>query len=84
MSDEIFTGVMTSIQKHKTNVPSDINIITMSDGFFPKLYYPQVAYVETSGYKLAKLAYEKMKNIIRDKAEPSEYLLEPVLVKSYT
>jgi LacI family transcriptional regulator len=81
MSDEIFTGVMVSIQKHKTKVPTDINILTMSDGFFPKLYYPQVSYVETSGYKLAKLSYEKMKFIIKDKAEPKEFLLDPILVK---
>ncbi|MFY8126893.1 MAG: LacI family DNA-binding transcriptional regulator [Chitinophagaceae bacterium] len=81
MSDEIFTGVMLSVQKHKINIPSDMNIITMSDGFFPKLYCPQVTYVETSGYKLAKLAYEKMRNTIKDKAVPNEYLLEPILVK---
>lgn len=82
MSDEIFTGVMLSIQKHKRNIPKDIDIITMSDGFFPKLYFPRITYVETSGYKLAKLAYEKMKDTIKDKATPKEYLLEPSLVKS--
>ncbi len=60
MSDEILTGVMKSIQKKKLNIPYDVSIIAISNGFIPKLYYPEITYVETSGYKLGKLAFSSM------------------------
>jgi LacI family transcriptional regulator len=60
MSDEILTGVMKAIQKKKLNIPQDIGVIGISNGHLPKLYYPEITYVETSGYKLGKLAFSGM------------------------
>ena len=60
MSDEILVGVMKCVQKKKLKIPKDISIISISNGFFPKLYYPEITYVETSGYKLGKNAFECM------------------------
>ena len=60
MSDEILTGVMKSIQKKKLNIPEDVSIIAISNGLIPKLYYPEITYVETSGYKLGKVAFSSM------------------------
>lgn len=64
MSDEILIGVMKSLQKMKITIPNETSVIALSDGFFPKLYYPEITYVETSGYKLGKLAHERMMDCI--------------------
>jgi LacI family transcriptional regulator len=60
MSDEILMGVMKAIQKLKLKIPNDISVIAISNGFIPTLFYPQITYVETSGYKLGKLAFKQM------------------------
>lgn len=60
MSDEILAGTMKAAQKLKLNIPDEVGIITISDGFLPKLYYPEIHYTETSGYKLGKLAFRRM------------------------
>ncbi|MEJ8841693.1 LacI family DNA-binding transcriptional regulator [Lacibacter sp. H375] len=72
MSDEILTGVMKSVQKLKIGVPQQTGIISLSDGFFPKLYYPEITFVETSGYQLGKLACERMMQCVKGKEEPKE------------
>ena len=72
MSDEILMGVMKSVQKLKIEVPQQTGIITLSDGFFPKLYYPEITYVETSGYRLGKLACERMMECVNGKEEAKE------------
>ena len=41
-------------------MPEDIAVISISNGFIPKLYYPEITYAETSGYKLGKLAFSSM------------------------
>ena len=56
MSDEILTGVMKVVQKLKINMPEELGVIAISDGYIPKLYWPDIAYAETSGFKLGKLA----------------------------
>lgn len=60
MSDEILMGVMKAIQRKNLQVPRDISVITISNGEIPKLYYPEITYVETSGSKLGKLAFSRM------------------------
>lgn len=60
MSDEILTGVMKAIQKLQIKVPHEVGVIAISDGFIPRLYYPEITYIETSGFKLAKLAFNRM------------------------
>ncbi len=72
MSDEILMGVMKSVQKLKIEVPQQTGIITLSDGFFPKLYYPEITYIETSGYRLGKLACERMMECVKGKEEAKE------------
>lgn len=72
MSDEILIGVMKSLQKMNISIPGDTGVIVMSDGFFPKLYYPEITYIETSGYKLGKLAFEKMMTCLNGSTDISE------------
>ncbi len=80
MSDEILTGVMISMQKHTKR--KNVEIICMSDGYFPSLYFPSITYVETSGYKLAKQSYNVMTQIIQNNIPAKEYFVEPILVES--
>ncbi len=72
MSDEILMGVMKSVQRLKIEVPQQTGIIALSDGFFPKLYYPEITFVETSGYRLGKLACERMMECVKGKEEAKE------------
>ena len=75
MSDEILTGVMKTIQKMKLQLPGDTGVIALSDGLYPKLYYPEITYIETSGYKLGKLAFERMMECLIGNTEPKELFI---------
>ena len=76
MSDEILIGVMKAVQVHRLKVPDEIGIVSISnDGFIPRLYAPEITYIETSGYKLGKLAFER----IRDHMEGKHFYRELIL-----
>lgn len=71
MTDEILIAVMKSLQILGIKTPADIGVLCMSNGFFPKLYHPEVTYVETSGTKLGQAALEHMFSILKgDKKSP--------------
>lgn len=81
MSDEILTGVMKSIQKNRLRIPEDISIIAISNGFLPKLYYPEITYVKTSGYELGKLAFTTMLACLGGSTFIQEVTTDAVLVE---
>jgi LacI family transcriptional regulator len=81
MSDEILCGVMKAIQEEKKVIPKDVSVIAISDGFVPKLYFPEITYVETSGYKLGKAAFAKMLYSIEDHHHFEEITVAAKLVK---
>ena len=81
MSDEILVGVMKAIQKAQLQIPTDIAVIAISNGFIPKLYYPEITYVETSGYKLGKLAFSSMMACMAGSAFMQELTIESMLVE---
>ncbi|MDI9364951.1 MAG: LacI family DNA-binding transcriptional regulator [Flavobacterium sp.] len=82
MSDEIMVGAMKALQILQLSVPRHVSIITISnDGFYPKLYHPEITYIETSGYKLGKLAFETMIKAINGDKTIQEYDVAPVLVE---
>ena len=80
MSDEILIGVMKELQIHEIKVPDMVSVISLSNGFIPTLYYPVVSYVETSGYKLGKLAYTQMLACISGNKQIQELSVKPVYV----
>ncbi len=81
MSDEILFGVIKAIQILKIKMPDEISLITISnDGFIPKLFEPEITYVETSGHDLGKLAFKRMKDYLAGKTFIQEVLLQPKLV----
>ncbi len=81
MSDEILIGAMKALEQLKLKVPDDVSVITLSNGFFPKLYWPEITYVETSGYKLGKLAYTRMMDYIEGNTADQELIVESILVE---
>jgi LacI family transcriptional regulator len=81
MSDEILTGAMKAIQKAGLKIPEDIGVIAISNGFIPKLYFPEITYVETSGYKLGKLAFSSMMACMAGSTFIQELTIESLLVE---
>ncbi|MGD1958671.1 MAG: LacI family DNA-binding transcriptional regulator [Fulvivirga sp.] len=66
MTDEILIGAMKSLQVLGLKAPSDIGVLCMSNGFFPKLYHPEITYIETSGKKLGKTALNYMFSLLKN------------------
>ncbi|RXK60869.1 LacI family transcriptional regulator [Lacibacter luteus] len=81
MSDEILVGLMKCVQQLHIKVPSQTGIIALSDGYFPKIYYPEITYVETSGYRLGKLACERMMECLKGKEETTELFVSSRFVE---
>ena len=81
MSDEILMGVMKAIQKKSLKIPNDISVITISNGEMPKLYFPEITYVETSGLKLGKLAFSSMMACLGGSTFIQELTIESLLVE---
>jgi LacI family transcriptional regulator len=81
MSDEILCGTMKAIQQLGMKVPVDISVIAISNGFIPKLYYPEITYAETSGHKMGKLAYTRMMSCLAGSTFIQLLSVESVLVE---
>ena len=81
MGDLILIGVMHAVHKLKLKVPEDIGIIGISNGLIPTMYDPQVTYVETSGFKLGKLAFKQMLSCLKNTETAEEVMLESSLVE---
>lgn len=81
MSDEILIGVMKAVQIKKLLVPRQVSIIAISNGFFPTLYYPEITYIETSGYKLGSMAMNKFLQVVNENTLQRSELLQPVYVQ---
>ncbi len=81
MSDELLIGAMRSIQRSGLQIPQDISILAISNGFIPGLYYPEITYVETSGYELGKLAIKRMLENMGELTAPRSIILPSRLVE---
>lgn len=81
MGDLILMGVMQAIHELKLRVPEDISVISISNGFIPTLFSPVITYVETSGYKLGKLAFDQMLKSLQQKTISEEVFIEALLVE---
>lgn len=79
MSDEILIGAMKALQVLSVRIPEEVSVIAISNGFFPKLYYPEITYVETSAYKLGKLVFQRMMDYVAGQKSPVEVRAEAVL-----
>jgi len=81
MSDEILTGVMKAVQQKRIKVPDQLGIITISnDGFIPRLYDPEITYIETSGRQLGIMAFKRMLEHLEGKRFYRELVVPAQLV----
>ncbi len=81
MSDEILAGAMKAIQRAGLKIPDDIAVIAISNGFIPKLYFPEITYVETSGDELGRLAFSSMMACLDGSTFTQELTTVSVLVE---
>lgn len=81
MGDLILIGVMRAIHELNLKVPDDVAVIGISNGFIPTMYNPTITYVETSGYKLGKLAFAQMLGRLRNETVSEIVCVESMLVK---
>jgi LacI family transcriptional regulator len=81
MSDDILIGAMKAIQTLHLRLPDDLGLIAISDGVVPHFYYPEITYIETSGYKLAKMAFSRMLACIAGSTYVRELKIEATLVE---
>jgi LacI family transcriptional regulator len=81
MGDMNLVGAMKAIQELKLNIPDDIGVVAISNGFIPKLFNPQITYVETSGSKLGKLAFAQMMKRLKHEPADENVCVPSVLVE---
>jgi LacI family transcriptional regulator len=81
MSDEILQGVMRGVMELGISYPKNLGIIAISEGDIPKLYYPEITYIETSGKKLADNCYNAMKKLLNKEDVELDTLVPSVLVE---
>lgn len=81
MSDEILIGVMKALQENNLRPPTPIAVIAISNGFIPKLFHPEITYVETSGKQLGELAFARMLQCTEGTLPPEEIILASKLVE---
>lgn len=80
MSDEILIGAHKAIARAGLAIPADISLIAISNGYIPKLYVPEITYVETSGHKLGKLAFNALIDCMENETTAKELITEALLV----
>lgn len=81
MGDLILIGVMYAIHELQLKMPEQIAVIGISNGLIPTMYNPKITYVETSGYKLGKLAFMQMLSCLKNGPSSDEVFLESMLVE---
>jgi LacI family transcriptional regulator len=86
--DVIFAWVISTSWHHvrqfinsSSKYPDEIAIISISNGLIPTLYDPKITYVETSGYKLGKLAFSQMHSCLKNLETEEEVIVESILVE---
>lgn len=67
MTDEIMLGVMPSISEMKLQVPKDISILAISDGYLPTYMVPSISHLKHDGYELGMISAQKMIQYINAK-----------------
>lgn len=81
MGDQLLIGAMHAIHELNVRVPQDVAVISISNGLIPTLYNPKITFVETSGFKLGKLAFKRMMECLKGSSFMQELTVESVLVE---
>jgi LacI family transcriptional regulator len=80
MSDEILAGAMKALHRLGLSVPGSIGVISISNGFIPGLFNPEISYVETSGEQLGRAALRTMLDRLKQQSLPGEQVVEARVV----
>lgn len=81
-SDTLLIGAMSAVHETGLRIPDDIGVISISNGVIPKLYNPKVTYIETSGYKVGKLASSRLMDIFQGKTFTRELFIDSTLISA--
>ena len=76
MSDELLIGAMKSIYQSDLKIPDQLTVLSISNGFIPGLYKPEITYIETSGMELGKLSVKRMLELMEG-PNPSRSIILP-------
>jgi LacI family transcriptional regulator len=75
MSDEILVGVIKAANKLKLSIPTDISMISISNGMIPSLFEPEITYIETSGNLLGKKSFDVLHRCLLGKPPQGEVMV---------
>jgi LacI family transcriptional regulator len=82
MSDEILEGVAKAIYKLKINVPDEIKIVALSDGYLPSILSFKVPYIQNSGFSIGLKAAQELFDLIKGKTiEHKKQYIDTPLIK---
>jgi len=81
MSDEILVGIMKALYRLNYQVPVDVSVLAISNGFLPEIINPTITYVETSGYELGKLVMKRMMDYLGGQTFSRSIILPSRLVE---
>jgi len=66
MSDELLIKTIFHLQALGFSVPKDFSIISISDGVYPYLNYPNISHVLDSGKSMGEIASKHLFSLIKD------------------
>lgn len=83
MSDELLAKSLFQLNRLGFHIPSDMSVISISDGAYPYLVYPQVTHIKDSGSKMGKHATKLLLDCIQndDDRMPSQTVITTKLVE---
>lgn len=81
MSDELLAKTYFHLNSANKSIPDQLSIVSISDGEFPYLAYPQTTYVRDSGKKMGKVASKLLISILEDDIIPKlEYVVNTKII----
>ncbi len=72
MTDELLAKCLFHINSAGLSIPSDVSVITISDGVYPYLTFPKISHVKDSGNKMGKSACSFLLDLIANKTSSSK------------
>lgn len=76
MSDQVLCGALHFLNARNLRFPTDVSLLAVSNGFLPRLFNPQISYVETNGGKLGKATFGKMKELMENRKLVNESFMD--------
>jgi len=70
MSDDLLATAIINVEAKKMSIPEDISIVSISDGAYPYLSYPQITHIKDSGKKMGQVASRMLIEMIMSESAP--------------